>query len=92
MTQHSLRALRLSFVVLFFVVVSLVNFTHTEKGPATDARCPACQFQQSVLGSVIVALVFLPLLVFLLSLRAVRVPEPDFPFIPGPSSRSPPSA
>ncbi len=92
MNQRSLRTLRLTFVILFFAVVALVNFTHIEKGPAGDVRCPACQLQQSVLGSIIAAVLFLPLFVVLLSRKPCRVPDFDFPFIPRLSSRSPPSA
>jgi hypothetical protein len=92
MTKNSLRTARLTFALSFFAIVSLINFTHTEKGPAEDVRCPACQLQQSALGSVIAAFVFLPLLVVLLCLRDSRLPDYEIPFIPRLSSRSPPSA
>jgi len=92
MKRRSLRTVRLAFVLSFFAVISLVEFTHIEKGPLSDFRCPACKLEQSVLGSIIAAVIFLPLLALLIFLEAVRNPDYKFHFIPLVSSRSPPSA
>ncbi len=92
MRTRSSRIVRLAFVFSFVALVCLINFTHTEKGPASDVRCPACQFQQSALGWVLAAYVFLPLLVILVLLEANRSPDYEFHFSPRISSRSPPSA
>lgn len=92
MSKRSAQATRLAIALFFLAIVCLINFTHIEKGPASDINCPACWFQQTALGFVSAAFVFLPLLVLFIFIEALRCRDYQSLFIRPVTSRSPPSA
>jgi hypothetical protein len=90
MSKRNLWLIRLAIALLFFLIVSFIHFSHTEQGPLSDFRCPACQLQHSVLSAALIIFLFLPLLMILPFLEPDIRPEYESQFTPTILPRSPP--
>jgi hypothetical protein len=84
------RFMKLAFLTYFLALILCVNFLHVEKGFSEETNCPACQFQRSSLGTILVAVVvLLPLVV----VSRVELPESrpyESRYNPETVSRAPP--
>jgi hypothetical protein len=90
MKRRNSRLVCLVIALLFFFIVSFVHFAHTEKGPWSDIRCPACQLQFSVLSGALVIFLLLSLLIMQLFFGPNPRPEYESQFASRISSRAPP--
>jgi hypothetical protein len=78
-------------ILLFFVlIVSSVNFFHTEKGPVESDQCPACNLLKSTQASSQIHFFHLPLPTFLEILQIEESFDYIYTLIFHPSSRAPP--
>jgi len=90
MKRQNSRHVGLAIAFLFFFIVSVFHFTHTELGPCRDDECAACRLQFMVLGVALVIFTLLPLLILELFFEPIQQPEYESRFAPRVSSRAPP--
>jgi hypothetical protein len=91
MKKRNSRLVRLGITLIFFLIVSFIHFTHTEKGPWSDIHCPACQLQFSFVSAALIIFLLLPLLIIQLFLVPISKPEYESQVAPMISSRAPPA-
>jgi len=90
MKRRNFRGVGFAVAFLFFLIVSVFHFAHTESGPCRDDECAACRLQFMVVGVALVIFALLPLLILELFFKPIQQPEYESRFAPRVSSRAPP--